>query len=110
MNAPQTAAVPVIPGVSAPGGDRCNPTNRNEEKGDTSMTHHADNRPMTECTTGRCAINTPCTCEYYRNWKVLWPSRRDEPVSVQLMRRRQAALRCPRLADGRRDPISRSCR
>lgn len=55
----------------------------------------------------RCAYGTACTCLYYRDWKVA--SRpRNEPVSVQLMRRRQAAWRCPRLASGRRDPISQS--
>lgn len=32
----------------------------------------------------------------------------SEPVSVQLRRRREAALRCPRLECGRRDPFSRS--
>jgi hypothetical protein len=64
--------------------------------------------PATACTTGRCGIDEECRCDYYSDWRIVWPTQPDEPVGVQLRRRRLAAYRCPRLASGRRDPISRS--
>ncbi len=76
---------------------------------------HAE-RPVTDhiaegpCLTGRCAFGEPCRCNFYRGWTVDWPSRRGEPVSVQLMRRRMASYRCPRLETGHRDPLSRVMR
>jgi hypothetical protein len=62
------------------------------------------------CSTGKCALGTPCVCAFYADWTVdeLSGNRTPEPVSVQLQRRRAAAYRCPRLACGRRDPISAS--
>lgn len=56
----------------------------------------------------RCAIGTPCTCDFYADWTVHWPTTHTEHVSVQLQRRRLASYRCPRLESGRRDPISQS--
>ena len=53
----------------------------------------------------RCGFDI-CTCEYYAEWKVSPSLRRSVPEQLRL--RRSAAWRCPRLACGRRDPISES--
>ena len=55
-----------------------------------------------------CPEGTECTCWFYRDWTLCWPPLGS--VADQLRRRRAAALRSPRLACDRRDPLSRSCR
>lgn len=58
-----------------------------------------------QCTA--CGIDEPCVCGFYLDWEI-WTSDPDEPVSVQLHRRRLASFRCGRTESGRRDPISAS--
>lgn len=61
-------------------------------------------------TTCRCAFTDQvCTCNFYRDWVVIWAAR-DDSVPDQLRRRRAASYRLPRLACGKRDPISASLR
>lgn len=57
------------------------------------------------CSTGRCAIDELCLCDFYADWLlVAFPA--VGSVAEQLRRRRQGAYRLPRLECGRRDPIS----
>ena len=60
--------------------------------------------PDTTCGTGRCGVDEVCVCQFYADWKCHWAAPQD--VATQLRRRRAAAMRSPRLACGRRDPIS----
>ena len=76
------------------------------------MTEHVAESQLSKisegpCMTGRCAWGEPCRCNWYRDW-IVRPSVRSEPVSMQLLRRRHASWRCPRLESGYRDPISKS--
>jgi hypothetical protein len=71
----------------------------------TTTKQQVQNQSKPECR--RCAYGTVCVCWYYQSWTFEWPDRRNEPVSVQSMRRRQASFRCARTESGRRDPWSR---
>jgi hypothetical protein len=79
---------------------RDRPTTRRFSSHDTADTEQFS------CHTGKCAFGVVCTCDFYADWTVDWPA--PDPVPVQLQRRRQASYRCPRLASGRRDPLSES--
>jgi hypothetical protein len=60
------------------------------------------------CLTGVCGYGEYCVCWFYLDWTIIWPTPCNEPVSVQLRRRRAASWRCARLDSGHRDPISAS--
>lgn len=71
--------------------------------------HPTTDVPETTGTCRRCAIDEPCRCAFYAMWR-LKSATPAERVAVQLRRRREAALRCPRLPSGLRDPYSASTR
>jgi hypothetical protein len=79
----------------------CGPAHQDEA---TATTLNATNDSELSCV---CDLRDQrCTCEFYADWAT-WPTSPNEPVAQQLRRRRAAAQRSPRLACGRRDPISR---
>jgi hypothetical protein len=68
---------------------------------------HTTSPNYTDVSCPVCALrDQACTCAFYADWYLIWPTTPDESIGVQLRRRRDAALRAPRLACGRRDPIS----
>jgi hypothetical protein len=68
--------------------------------------HHTTDAPESICSTGRCAVGELCKCDFYTGWVTDCPPRRT--IGEQLHGRRSASRRLPRLACGRRDPISGS--
>jgi len=72
---------------------------------EAASTTHTDATNHT-CVERICGVGEVCVCEFYSDWTIIWPTTCDEPVSVQLRRRRASSWRSPRLECGRRDPIS----
>jgi hypothetical protein len=78
-----------------------NTTSHREET--VGCVHPSDSAQRVRC---RCAFGEVCVCAFYADWTICWPPPRSVPE--QLRARRAASYRLPRLACGRRDPISRA--